>query len=277
MNTTGLSAAGLLEALAAQLNEDATDFNNLVDELETERTELALCRSVREADQRQIKALQQELAECQQNEAAFKAQLLKDQKALNEAQDALAKAQKEIARLKDEAVKKKAASDLITNDLKKQLQVGDPKTQALIKRLKREKEDLQADVDAQRATIAKLRGEFANEVKARKAAEHHSAQSTMYTVKATETGMLMYFPKQVVGTCENVPMEVQRSLLYIHRTSGRGGLITLDGDGQPIMGHPPKNGLRVEKELEDFAGAWLRKVKSQGNVVLPEDFAALGG
>jgi predicted nucleic acid-binding Zn-ribbon protein len=252
----------ILQALADSINLDAEEFNTLLDRVNAAEGQLLLLRNAREADQRQIKDL---------TEKAAAAERLVDVEA------ALSRAVNTMTNLKNELTNVRAAKDLVINDLRKQLTAGNPKDRDLIKRLKQEKESLQADVANQRKTLTELRKSLSDEMKARKAAEHHSAQSTMYTVKSTDSGMLMYFPKQVVGTVEGQAVEVQRSLLYIHRTSGRGGLITLDPDSQPIMGIAPKGGIRVEKELEEFAGAWLRKVKAQGNVVLPEDFAALGG
>ena len=257
MNTTEI-----LQALADSINLDAEEFNTLLDRVNAAEGQLLLLRNAREADQRQIK---------DRTEKAAAAERLVDVEA------ALSRAVNTMTNLKNELTNVRAAKDLVINDLRKQLTAGNPKDRDLIKRLKQEKESLQADVANQRKTLTELRKSLSDEMKARKAAEHHSAQSTMYTVKSTDSGMLMYFPKQVVGTVEGQAVEVQRSLLYVHRTSGRGGLITLDPDNQPIMGIAPKGGIRVEKELEEFAGAWLRKVKAQGNTVLPEDFAALGG
>lgn len=252
----------LLQALADSINLDAEEFNSLVDRVNELEGQLLLLRNAHEADLRQIKDLTAKAADADK---------------LVDTEAALTRAVNTMTSLRNELTNVKAAKDLIINDLRKQLAAGNPRDKELIKRLKQEKESLQTDVANQRKTLSELRKSLADEMKARKAAEHHSAQATMYTVKSTDTGMLMYFPKQVVGTVEGQAVEVQRSLLYIHRTSGRGGLITLDPDGQPIMGIAPKGGIRVEKELEEFAGAWLRKVKAQGNTVLPEDFAALGG
>lgn len=267
----------LLRALADSINLDAEEFNSLVDRVNELEGQLLLLRNAHEADQRQVKTLQEQLDVAQNDAEAYRNQLVKDQRTLVDTEAALTRAVNTMTNLRNELTNVKAAKDLIINDLRKQLAAGNPRDKELIKRLKQEKESLQTDVTNQRKTLAELRKSLADEMKARKAAEHHSAQATMYTVKSTDTGMLMYFPKQVVGTVEGQAVEVQRSLLYIHRTSGRGGLITLDTDGQPIMGIAPKGGIRVEKELEEFAGAWLRKVKAQGNTVLPEDFAALGG
>lgn len=277
MNEILQQLQALLESAARQANVDASEYNDLVDAYREKETALALQASVREADQRQIKSLQEQLDAAKNEAESYRSQLIKDQRRLLALEDALASATNTLAKLKQDSINKNAASNLLISDLKKQIATGDPKTIALVKRLKAEKAELQEDVKTQRNTITSLNGRLVTEKKRREDAELLAAQSTMYTVKATEQGMLMYFPKQVLSKVEGETMAVQRSLLFIHRDTGRGGLITLDHDGQPIMGKTPRGGVKVEAELEEFAGAWLRKVKAQGNTVLPEDFQSLGG
>jgi hypothetical protein len=267
MNNTGLSTIGLLEALIAQVNEDAEDYNQLADKTESIHNSLLLSRNASDAMAEQVADLTRQLD-------AAKAELAQ----MPDAMAALEKLQSQLAQYRQlkEVAERKLVEAIARHKVEMSgLRGGDPKDKALIKRLQKEKKDLQDGNEALKSQLSKRAKATAEAVEKAKSAETFAAQMTFTTVYATDRELLMYFPKHVVGKIDGEPTDVQRSLLWMDRKSGRGGLITLDNDGIPVMGKAPSGGIKVSKGIEDFAGAWLRKVKAQGNVVTHEDFLAL--
>lgn len=262
-----MSTAEIMQQLAASIDQDADDYNQLVETLEAERAATVLLRNAHQADQRQIKALNDQIAELML-QAEQMATVVKRVDAASEMVTQY-KAQKDAAERKLAEERSRHKVQLAD------LQGGNPKDKALIKRLKSEKADQLVVIEALRKQNAELKRTAADLMQQKKTAEAYAAQLTFTTVYSNEKELLMYFPKKIISKVEGELVDVCQSLLWLDRRTGRGGLVTLDHDDMPCMGKAPAGGLKVSKDVEDFAGAWLRKVKRQGNIVTAEDFLAL--
>lgn len=246
------SVIDLVQQLLAQANTEATEFNELYDQLEEANNKLTQLHLENESLKESLEGyqlLKEQTDQIYHNAEKHMTMLKQANRERDQMEDKLAIAKEQVAAYKAIGTPKKIRDRIKAYQTKAAQSVKD------IDAVKKLSKGYHKEALAFKQTIAKL--------------QESEAQANMATVWSENGDNLMLFPSRLTMQIGDM-QEKQLTLLYMDK-SGCGKLIALDENGEPTICKTPAGGLRPKKLTVQIAGEILRKWRRQGWKVTVDD------